>query len=336
MNKNDFIPGKSILLFYKEYEADKFILGDRYLKRILRPLYNLLHHRQKATGFFVSFTLLHKALTRSGYHVHVNDHRLARSHPDYPVGLVGFPLLLDGWSLPNPAVLGPSLYDHPMLAPDLMRDERYRKFATLAQWTYDMYHPVYGDTCFKWFAGIDCDEWPDLSGAEKEFDFLVYDKIRWDHDAFETSMINPIFAELEKRGLTYTTLRYKFHDHEVYKNILSKARGMIFLCEHETQGLAYQEAMASNVPILAWDNGYWLDPLWKRFQAHPQPASSVPFFSTSCGEKFAGIAEFPEALTLFMKSRETYAPREYVKNSLSLAESARIYAESYFSLIKSA
>ena len=35
---------------------------------------------------------------------------------------------------------------------------------------------------------------------------------------------------------------------------------MIFLVEHETQGIAYQEAMACDVPILAWDQGNWLDP----------------------------------------------------------------------------
>ena len=47
----------------------------------------------------------------------VNDYALARKHPDHPVGLVGFPLLLDGWSLPNPALLGPALYDHPISLP---------------------------------------------------------------------------------------------------------------------------------------------------------------------------------------------------------------------------
>src|SRR5262249_42559401 len=45
---------KLILLFYKELEKDKFFKHDRYLKRAVRPIYNLTHTRQKKTGFGVS------------------------------------------------------------------------------------------------------------------------------------------------------------------------------------------------------------------------------------------------------------------------------------------
>ena len=44
---------KIILLFYKEVERDKYFKHDRYLKRIVRPFYELTHHRQKKTGFAV-------------------------------------------------------------------------------------------------------------------------------------------------------------------------------------------------------------------------------------------------------------------------------------------
>jgi hypothetical protein len=47
---------------------------------------------------------------------------------------------------------------------------------------------------------------------------------------------------------------------------------MLFLCEHETRGLAYQEALASNVPILAWDTGFWLDPRRPLYDPNPVPA----------------------------------------------------------------
>jgi hypothetical protein len=51
-------------------------------------------------------------------------------------------------------------------------------------------------------------------------------------------------------------VRYKFHDHYSYRRLLQRSRALVFLCEHETQAIAYQEALASNVPVLAWDNGY--------------------------------------------------------------------------------
>src|SRR2546428_4367428 len=114
-----------ILLFYREFEKDKFFKYDRYLKRVVRPIYNLMHTRQKKTGFGVIFELLKWALENQGWVVRINDYAVARRHPEYPVGLVGFPTVLDGWNLPNPAILGPCLFDHPMLAPRLMEEPRF-------------------------------------------------------------------------------------------------------------------------------------------------------------------------------------------------------------------
>jgi hypothetical protein len=108
---------------------------------------------------------------------------------------------------------------------------------------------------------------------------------------------------------------------------------MIFLCEHETQGMAYQEALASNVPILAWDNGFWLDPLWRRVAERRIPASSVPFFSPDCGERFADITEFEPALDRFLERLPVLQPRKYVINNLSFSQSAVIYAREYFKLL---
>ncbi|HEX2095169.1 MAG TPA: hypothetical protein VHG28_22415, partial [Longimicrobiaceae bacterium] len=113
---------RTVLLFYKEYERDRWFPGDRYLKRVVRPVYaRLTGRRQRVSGFLVAYRLLVEALRRQGYDVRCNAYRLARRHPEHPVGLFGYPHLLEGWDLPNPAVLGPGLYDHPRLAPDLMR-----------------------------------------------------------------------------------------------------------------------------------------------------------------------------------------------------------------------
>jgi hypothetical protein len=326
--------GGTILLFYKEFEAaDKFIKYDRYLKRLIRPLYNLLHHRQKKTGFRVSFDLLVSALKKAGYDVRVNDYRFARRHPDYPAGVIGFPCILDKWTLPNPALLGPSLYDHPGLAPDLFKDRRFRKYLVLADWTYDLFSPAYGDRCVKWHAGIDLTYWPDTRHEQKDIDFLVYDKIRWDHDQIAHDLLEPICARLERRGFKLRHVRYKYYDHMVFQTLLKRSKAMVFFCEHETQGLAYQEALASNVPVLAWDSGYWADPLWKRFSKFKIPASSVPFFSPACGETFAALTEFDAALYKFLHRLPNYEPREYVAEFLSMKKSANLYAEAYFSLL---
>jgi glycosyltransferase involved in cell wall biosynthesis len=327
--RSDLARRKIILLFYKEVETDKYFKHDRYLKRVVRPLYELTHHRQKKTGFAVSFELLRRALDREGWDVRVNDYGLARKNPGHPVGLIGYPTLLANWTLPNPAILGPSLYDHPMLAPRLMEDERFKTYLVLGQWTKDMFHPFYGEACVRWHAGIDTEVWGDTSSNPKDVDFLIYDKIRWDHERLATELLEPIRRSIESRGLRTQVLRYKYHDHITYRRMLRRSRAMLFLCEHETQGLAYQEALASNIPVLAWDNGFWLDPLWRRLSPEKIPASSVPFFSTLCGERFADLDGFEPALRRFLDRFAEMNPRKYVLEHLSMRQSAEIYAREY-------
>jgi glycosyltransferase involved in cell wall biosynthesis len=322
--------GKDILLFYREHETDRLIPGDRYLKRLVRPVYDRLHHKQKVTGFGVSFNMLYRGLTEAGYVVHRNPYALARANPRYPVGIVGGPALLKDWPLPNPAILGPSIYDQPGQAPDLFDDPRFQTYVCLADWMYDLFETVYAGRCVKWFAGIDTQAWPDLSAQPKDLDFLIYDKVRWDHDHYRQTLIDPILRTLEARGLTYELIRYRLHDHETFRSLLGRAKGLLFLCENETQGIAYQEAMASGVPVLAWDRGYWADPQWKAHLLAAPWASSVPFFSPECGERFVSMEDFGAVLGAFLQRRGDYRPRDYVTRDLTIARSGEIYAQAYF------
>ena len=82
-------------------------------------------------------------------------------------------------------------------------------------------------------------------------------------------------------------------------------------------------------------HGFWLDPLWKRFGTEMVPASSVPFFSAECGERFADYAGFERALDHFLDRLPSLTPRNYVAENLSMKRSAEIYADHYFSLLKS-
>jgi glycosyltransferase involved in cell wall biosynthesis len=108
----------------------------------------------------------------------------------------------------------------------------------------------------------------------------------------------------------------------VYKNLLNKSKAMIFLCEHETQGMAYQEALASNVPIIAWDHGWWTDPVWQAYSEIPIPATSVPLFSRECGEKFKMIKDLPKTFEKFWSKLDSYnlanlfKERYHLKNPL--------------------
>jgi hypothetical protein len=320
---------KTVLLFFEDHVTDRWVRGDRHLKRLARRAYHTFTRRQKVTGFQVWYQLLVRALRDAGYDVRTNDYRLARRHPEHPVGVTGYPHIMDGWSLPNPAVLGPGLFDHPKVAPGLMEDPRYRSYIVTCDWMKRMFEPYYGDRCVSWHAGIDLAEWPDTRPLKKPVDVLIYDKIRWERDRYEPGLLEPVRRHLESRGLKVEYVRYKFYDHATYRDLLRRSRSMLFLCEHETQGMAYQEALASNVPVLAWDNGFWQDPERLRYEAGPVPVTSVPYFSEECGERFGDIGEFEEVFERFWSRLDSYEPRAYVARELSFAGSAELYMKCY-------
>jgi hypothetical protein len=63
------------------------------------------------------------------------------------------------------------------------------------------------------------------------------------------------------------------------------------------------------------------------------PASSVPFFSAECGERFTDLAGFETALSRFLERLPSMQPRHYVIENLSMERSAEIYAQAYFGLL---
>jgi hypothetical protein len=281
------------------------------------------------SGFYAWYLRLVKALRKIGCLVYENDFGLAQRNPEYPVGLVGTPPLLERWNLPNPAVIGPSMYDHPKLNPRLFENSAFKAYLLTCDWLLAEFRPFYGDRCVLWFAGIELDEWPDTKGLRKDIDVLVYDKIRWSRQEFQERLRKPIEAHLAARELTCAVLEYGNISHSEFKAALARSRAMLFLCEHETQGMAYQEALASNVPVLAWNPGLWLDPQRTRFVSHDVSATSVPYFSPECGETFNSIHDFEAVFEKFWSRRENYSPRHYVEQNLSLKASAERYLEIY-------
>jgi hypothetical protein len=68
---------------------------------------------------------------------------------------------------------------------------------------------------------------------------------------------------------------------------------MIFLCEQETQGIAYQQALSMNFPIMAWDRGgFWQDPSYYSHKVKFGTVSSVPYWDERCGLTFPETESF--------------------------------------------
>jgi glycosyltransferase involved in cell wall biosynthesis len=175
--------------------------------------------------------------------------------------------------------------------------------------------------------GIDTRRWRPVAGSRKPFDCLIYDKILWNRDRVVPALLDPIRDELARRGLSFVELRYGCYDEDRYEEVLRQCRFMVFLCEHESQGIAYQECLSCGVPILAWDQGWCLDPNRSTWHQSDIPATSVPYFDARCGMTFRDVHEFAGKLTVFLDLDRSgaFAPRDYVVEHLSLEKSAATF-----------
>lgn len=317
-------------IYYMEPRPDRWVRWDRVPRALLR---RIVRGPENVGGQRRVFLNLCAGLRGLGVSLRINDFRRARTHPNEVICIVGKSHVLDCHQWRNPILFGAATFSHPIEKPDFFaRYPKVRLILVPGEWMRRMWEPYYGDRVKAWPVGIDTENWRSTTTDAKTVDFLLYDKVRWLHQDFEASLIEPIRTELIRRNLTFREIRYGFYREDQFHSALKQCRAMIFLCEHETQGIAYQQALSMNVPILAWDRGgYWQDPAFYPRRVQYEPVSSVPYWDHRCGTKFRDRAEFPEKLDEFMRqiAQNAFWPREYIIENLTLQKCAARYLEIY-------
>lgn len=315
-------------LFYEEPERDRWVPLDRYPRRVLR---RVLHGKARPGGQMRVFLNLCAGLDRIGVGYRVNDYKHIQKHSTEIACIIGKPHVLDkiGWK--NPILFGASIFSHPSDDPELLNRLPIQTVLIPGEWMRKMCEPYWGNKAKAWPVGIDTEKWcPNHLHEEKDIDILLYDKVRWEHDRYEKEMIIPISNILRNRRLSMAKIRYGYYREEEFQIMLKRCRAMIFLCEHETQGIAYQQALSCGVPILAWDRGgYWQDPAYYPHRIKFAPVSSVPYWDERCGVKFTRIDEFSTRLEEFIEklSHDEFSPRDYILENLTLEKCAQHYIE---------
>jgi hypothetical protein len=316
-----------LCLYYKGLPAsDRWFPGDQHIRSFVR---RLVRGRPRPSGVDKVFLNLCLGLDKLGVHYEINlPFRQLRD--DDRVGVLGSGRhCLEGYDRSNPIMAGVALMTHPSEWPTLCDEYPVKKYLQHSEWASNIYQPYFGDRCAIWPVGINTESWSPSEDTPKTNDFLIYDKIRWNHDRFADELISPILDELRCRGHSFETIRYGHYDPAHFRAMLSRSKAMIFLCEHESQGIAYQECLASGVPILAWDQGWCLDPNRFRWGQSEIPATSVPYFDERCGVKFVNVGEFSDALKQFWQklTADEFRPRSYIVENLSLEMSAQRYIQ---------
>lgn len=314
------------LYYIQELEHDRWLPGDRHVRAIVR---RILRGAPRPGGVDKVFINLCLGLDRLNMKYEVNL-PFDQLQADDLVGILGRGhSCLDGYNKPNPIVAGIGLMTHPSEWPDLCEQYPVVKYLQHSQWANEVYKPYFGDRCVIWPVGIDTLHWQPGSDQNKTTDFLIYNKIHWNHEHQERELLAPIRQALVERQLSFQELCYGSYKPQDYRIALGQCRAMIFLCEHESQGIAYQECLASGVPILAWDQGEVLDPNRFAWGTPHIPATSVPYWDERCGIKFKNFGEFSAKIDEFLdkQKRHEFAPRDYIMENLTLEICASKYLD---------
>ncbi len=320
-------------IFYQEPMPDRWVPYDRYPRKLVRELlYATGVRRRRPSGQRMVYQNLKNGLDRAGIPYRDNDFRYIRKHPDELMCIVGKPYLLFEYEWPNPVLFGASIFEHPLVYPDFWdRYPNVQRMLVPGPWMRDMFAEHYPEEkLVAWPVGINVDEWrPARPLDEKPKRVLLYDKLLWARDRHERVLVNPIRQHLQSRNIEAETLRYGHYFPEELSSALTRCRAVIFLSPHETQGIAYQQMLASGVPIFAWDRGgYWQDPNFFPDRVRFGPVSSVPYWDERCGMKFETADEFSERFGDFWEGVHSggFAARDYITENLTLEKSARHYA----------
>lgn len=122
---------------------------------------------------------------------------------------------------------------------------------------------------------------------------------------------------LEKKGIEYKIFDYvKRYNEEEYLHYLQQCKYGIILDAHESQGFAIEEALSCNVPLLVWNTKYMSQEVGNNYQIIP--CTTIPYWDERCGYYFYEGSELDKSFDIFIDNLESYNPREYIQENLSV------------------
>jgi hypothetical protein len=202
-------------------------------------------------------------------------------------------------------IVGPQIWFFDRHVQELQQHpERYKSIIVPSEWVKNLAIEKFGfDRVDVWPVGI---KHSNLNRNIK-YDCLVYFKRRSQQELGEVKRF------LESKNLTYNVISYGDYNESDFELLASQSRFCFLINGTESQGIAVQEIMDLNVPLFVWDLEYWND----QGEQYKVPASSVPYWSEVCGEKFYAKSQMEETFDRFYSNIDIYSPQKYVEENLS-------------------
>lgn len=326
---------KPLNIFYEEPDPDRWLPYDRYPRKIIRKI---VRGEARLGGPQIVFVNLCKGLDLLNIPYTVNNYKYCRQNPQEIACIIGKPHILLEKKWKNPILFGAAVFSHPSYRPNLFEEYDIKKVLVPGKWIKKMFiedgYPA--QKVEDWPVGIETEKWKP-SDKEKKYDFLIYQKLHWKVEEREITHINYLEKILTEKGLSFKKVVYGNYEPNELLELASQSKAAIFICEHETQGLAYQQLLSMNIPMLAWKGAeYWEDPYYYPDTVKFSGVTSVPYWDSRCGEIFDTPQDFEKMLELFWEklNNNQYNPRAYILENLTLEKCAAHYVEIYKEILE--
>lgn len=145
----------------------------------------------------------------------------------------------------------------------------------------------------------------ELSKVEKNIDCLIYFKKRSFDDL---SLAIKLF---ENYNLNFRVFEYGSFDNKKLITAASESKFILLITGTESQGFANQELMATNTPILVWNQSI------NFYENLKLSGTSVPFFSEECGIIVDSYFELEKRLESFINNLDIYKPANLILKELT-------------------
>lgn len=157
---------------------------------------------------------------------------------------------------------------------------------------------------------VETEKFKEIKPFKERSEILVYFKQR---DPREFKLLSKF---LKNKNINFKLFNYGSYNEEDYLNFLQNCKYMVVLGRHESQGFAIEEALSCNIPLLVWDAKSMNQEMG---QNYPDiKATSIPYWDERCGEFFYQFEELESTFNKFISKLETYNPREYILENLSV------------------
>lgn len=212
--------------------------------------------------------------------------------------------------------------NHPICGP---RDEEQSKravYTCLSPWVKELWSEFTNESVVPFEPlplGVELKTKRNLEGLP--FRVLVYGKHR--HPA-QKEFVREV---LKSRGIPFDYFEYGSYIDSDYQSAIQKAHFCIWIGCHESQGFAFQECLAQNVPILCMSattmfdecddftgRSYYLQEHGGKRQLR---ATTTSWWSEECGIRITSLEEFEEALETMQTKYREFTPRAFIERELS-------------------